>query len=48
MYAEQADVDSVFVDGQPVKRHGRLLFAEPRMRELKERLLASRARLFNL
>jgi 5-methylthioadenosine/S-adenosylhomocysteine deaminase len=47
MYAEQADVDSVFVAGQPVKRHGRLLFPEPRMRELKERLLASRARLFN-
>ena len=45
MYAEQADVDTVFVAGKALKRRGRLLFPEARMRELKERLLASRERL---
>lgn len=47
-YAEQADVDTVFVAGKAVKRHGRLLFPEPRLRELRERLLASRERLMHI
>ncbi len=46
-YAEQADVDTVLVAGKPVKRHGRLLFPEAKMRELRERLVASRERIMH-
>jgi cytosine/adenosine deaminase-related metal-dependent hydrolase len=46
-YAEQADVDSVWVAGKTLKRRGKLLFPAERMRELKERLLASRERLMH-
>ena len=46
-YAEQADVDTVLVAGKAVKRHGRLLFPEQRLRELRERLRASRERIMH-
>jgi len=45
-YAEQADVDSVFVAGEARKRHGKLLFQEAKLKDLKDRLRASRDRLF--
>lgn len=44
-YAEQADVDTVLVAGQLRKRHGKLLFPEKKMQDLRARLAASRARL---
>jgi cytosine/adenosine deaminase-related metal-dependent hydrolase len=44
-YAEQADVDTVLVAGKAVKRHGRLLFPEKKLRELRDRLSASRERI---
>ena len=44
-YAEQADVDTVLIAGKAVKRHGRLLFPEQRLRELRDRLSASRERI---
>ena len=46
-YAEQADVDSVFVAGKALKRHGRLLFPEAKMRDLRDRLRASRERIMH-
>jgi cytosine/adenosine deaminase-related metal-dependent hydrolase len=46
-YAEQADVDTVLVAGKALKRHGRLLFPEQKMRELRDRLRASRERIMN-
>jgi 5-methylthioadenosine/S-adenosylhomocysteine deaminase len=46
-YAEQADVDTVLIAGKAVKRHGRLLFPEQRLRELRERLRASRERIMH-
>jgi cytosine/adenosine deaminase-related metal-dependent hydrolase len=45
-HAEQADVDTVLVSGEVKKRHGKLLFPEPRLAELKGKLRASRDRLF--
>jgi len=44
-YAEQADVDTVLIAGKAVKRHGRLLFPEQKLRELRDRLSASRERI---
>lgn len=44
-YAEQSDVDTVLVGGQVRKRHGKLQFPESKMRELRERLVASRERI---
>lgn len=44
MYAEASDIDTVMVDGRILKRHGRLLFPETRLRALRERLLESRTR----
>lgn len=44
-HAEQADVDSVFIAGRPVKRDGKLLFPAARLAELKDRLRASRERI---
>ena len=44
-YAEQADVDTVLVGGQVRKRHGKLQFPESKMRQLRERLVASRKRI---
>jgi cytosine/adenosine deaminase-related metal-dependent hydrolase len=46
-YAEQADVDTVLIAGKAVKRHGKLLFPEQRMRELKDKLVASRERIMH-
>lgn len=46
-YAEQADVDTVLVAGKALKRHGKLLFPERRMRELRDRLTASRERIMS-
>jgi cytosine/adenosine deaminase-related metal-dependent hydrolase len=47
MYAEQADVDTVLVAGKPVKRGGKLLFPETRIRALRDRLVASRERIMH-
>jgi cytosine/adenosine deaminase-related metal-dependent hydrolase len=44
-YAEQADVDTVLVAGNVRKRHGKLLFPEKKMQDMRARLAASRARL---
>jgi cytosine/adenosine deaminase-related metal-dependent hydrolase len=44
-YAEQADVDTVLVAGNAVKRHGKLLFPERKLGELRDRLRASRERI---
>lgn len=44
MYAEHADIDSVMIAGNFVKRHGRLVFPEDRLRALQAELLASRQR----
>jgi 5-methylthioadenosine/S-adenosylhomocysteine deaminase len=44
-YAEQADVDTVLVAGKTLKRHGKLLFPEQKLRELRDRLRASRERI---
>lgn len=45
MNAEAADVDSVMVAGKFLKRHGRLLFPETRLKALREETLASREHL---
>ena len=42
MFAEASDIDSVMIQGRLVKRAGKLVFPEGRLREAKERLLASR------
>jgi 5-methylthioadenosine/S-adenosylhomocysteine deaminase len=44
-HAEQADVDSVFVAGNAMKRNGKLLYPEQKLRNLKDRLRASRERI---
>jgi cytosine/adenosine deaminase-related metal-dependent hydrolase len=44
-YAEQADVDTVMVGGRVLKRHGKLLFPQQKLRALQERLRASRERI---
>lgn len=44
-YAEQADVDSVFVAGKAMKLHGKLLFPEAKLRDLKGLVRASRERI---
>ena len=44
-YAEQADVDTVLVAGKVRKRHGKLLFPEKKLQEIRARLAESRARL---
>jgi hypothetical protein len=46
-YAEQADVDSVFVAGKALKRHGKMLYPEAKMRTLRDRLRASRERIMH-
>jgi 5-methylthioadenosine/S-adenosylhomocysteine deaminase len=45
MYAETADVDSVIIAGRFVKRGGKLLVSDAKLKDLKERLLASRERI---
>lgn len=44
-HAEQTDVDTVLIAGKAVKRHGKLLFPEAKMRDLRDRLRASRERI---
>jgi 5-methylthioadenosine/S-adenosylhomocysteine deaminase len=45
MYAEQADVDTVLIDGKVRKRGGRLAFPAARLDKLRSQLLASRERI---
>jgi cytosine/adenosine deaminase-related metal-dependent hydrolase len=45
MYAESADVDTVMIAGKVVKRAGKLVFPEQKLRGLQEKLLASRERI---
>lgn len=45
MYAENANVDTVFVAGKAVKRGGKLLYPADRLAAKKEALLASRERI---
>jgi len=42
LYAEAADIDSVMIGGDWVKRHGRLAFPEASLATLRDRLLESR------
>lgn len=46
-YASGANVDSVFIDGKAVKRHGKLLFSADILRQRKDALVRSVARVMH-
>jgi cytosine/adenosine deaminase-related metal-dependent hydrolase len=45
MYAEASDVDNVMIAGRFVKRNGKLLFAEDRLKRVRDEMKAARARM---
>jgi 5-methylthioadenosine/S-adenosylhomocysteine deaminase len=47
MYAETANVDSVFIGGRAAKRGGKLLYAQDRLAALQQKLLAARERIMS-
>jgi 5-methylthioadenosine/S-adenosylhomocysteine deaminase len=47
MYAETANVDSVFIAGKAVKRGGRLLYPQDKLAALQQQLLAARERIMS-
>jgi hypothetical protein len=46
MYAETADIDTVFVAGNKVKEHGKLLYDQGLLAKKKQELMQSRRRIF--
>lgn len=45
MYAESADIDTVMIAGQPLKRNGKLLYPGDKLAQQQQALLASRQRI---